>query len=71
MKSLPTSTTKVPALIMYKPTNYVGKFTVIHKSGITKFDILDLAVKYFQSLNEPAAVWDVTVDEKLIASKLA
>ena len=65
-----TVTTIVP-LEKNQPVNYIGTFTVVHKTGITKFDILDLAMKFFNELHDDAAVWDVTCDAELITYYVA
>jgi hypothetical protein len=56
------TTTQQPneGFYIHPPVNYVGIFTIIHKDGITKFNILDLAIRFFQTLPGDATLWDVT-----------
>ena len=63
--------TKINAVEIQNPKNFVGTFTVIHKSGITKFPILDLAIKFYNELSEEATIWDVTNGYELIKFKIA
>ena len=65
LKVLPTD------LEAKKPTNYVGKFTVIHKAGINKFPIFDLALKFYNDIEGEATVWDVTNGYELLKFKTA
>jgi hypothetical protein len=53
------------------PANFVGRFTVIHKTGITRFVIYDLALKFYNELNEEATIWDVTNGYELLNFKKA
>ena len=52
--------TEIAAVCIKQPVNFVGKFNVINSSGVRKFTILDLAIKYYNELNEEAALWDVS-----------
>lgn len=63
MTPLHSTITEITAANLQQSINYVGKFTVIHPSAVRKFEILDLAIKYFNDLDVQAVIWDVTYDE--------
>ena len=63
MIHLPPTSVTVPSLNRKYTINHVGKFTVIHTADTSeahRFEILDLAIAYFNDSKEGAAIWDVT-----------
>jgi hypothetical protein len=49
----------------YKYSNEIGKFKVVSKTNKT-FDKLSEAKKYYQSLNEEKAIWDISAIPELL-----
>lgn len=53
----------------YGYSNETGKFEVKYGNTAKSFDVLKEAVQFYEKLNEPAAIWDITSIPELLNSK--